>query len=68
MKTVRFAAVVMFALVFFAGLAAQAQTAERPIRAEVPFAFQVNSVQFPAGTYAVYGSADRLQVVNVETG
>lgn len=68
MKNFRTALICTFAFLALFGLAAQAQTAELPIRVHVPFAFQVGNEQFPAGDYKVYEAADRLNIVNVATG
>lgn len=68
MKSLRALLLCSIAFVLLFGLAAQAQTAELPIRVHVPFAFQAGSATFAPGDYQIFVKADRLQIVNTATG
>jgi hypothetical protein len=68
MKNFRALLLCSFAFVLLFGLAAQAQTAQLPIRVHVPFAFQAGSATFASGDYQIFIDADRLHIVNIATG
>ena len=49
-------------------MAAQAQTAELPIRVHVPFAFQAGNTTFGAANCRIFVNSDRFQIVNTAIG
>ncbi len=67
MKTLRALLLCSVACVLLFAVSAQAQTAQLPIRVNVPFAFQVGATTFAPGSYQIFVDTGRLHIVNAGT-